>query len=108
MTRRAIDPLPEDPRDAPARYYERLVPLVEVLVQAGNGLLNEHGDRGFIPQPDGYNAYLTGPIDFDLLEREFEVPDDVQLDRERDMVVDRRTFATIYGSTAGQHFSWGR
>ena len=108
MTRRPVAPLPDDPDSAPGRYYERLVPIVEALVEAGNRLVHEDGDRGFIPQQDGYNAYLTDPIDFDLLERVFEVPDDLLLDRERDLLMDRRTFAMVYGSTAGQHFSWGR
>ena len=98
MTRRPVAPAP-DP-DAPGRPYERLVPLVEALVAAGNRLRYENGDRGFIPQPDGYNCFLAEPIDFDLLRSTFELPDDLRLRPEKDTVVDAVTYCSIHGAGA--------
>ena len=74
-----------------------LVPVLLVLVEAGNELRYETPYFGFLPQPDGWYCELIGPIDFDLVAARFELPDTIHLDPELDRIVDDGNHAEIYG-----------
>jgi len=74
-----------------------LVPVLLALVGAGNELRYDTPYFGFLPQPHGWYCELIGPIDFDLLEARFELPDTIHLDREHDLISDDGNQAEIYG-----------
>ena len=79
-----------------------LAPVMVALVQAGNKVAYENDHFGFVPQPDGWQAFLTEPIDFDLVERRFVLPPTITLDRENDMILDAAYYSTVYGGEASR------
>lgn len=98
MTRKPVAAAPAP--DSAVRPYERLVPLVEALVAHGNELVYDNGDRGFIPQPDGYSCFLAKRIDFALLAEQFQLPDDLVLQPDQDTLHDWATWVSVYGPNA--------
>ena len=77
-----------------------LAPVMVALVQAGNRVSFPNSDFGFVPQQDGWQAFLDKPIDFDLVEARFELPPSVHLDRANDEITDDNYFAHVYGGDA--------
>lgn len=74
-----------------------LAPVMVSLVEAGNRVSFRNENFGFIPQPHGWSAYLEAPIDFDLIERRFQLPPSIVLDREGDRIVDHGSQAYVIG-----------
>lgn len=78
------------------RPFANLLPLVDALLQGGNALQ----DDGFVRNPDGWRCRLVRPLDFSLIRRNFEVPDNVELSAEHDTVLDKLTWCSIEGPGA--------
>lgn len=89
-----------DPDD-PLLPYTHLLPLVQALVDHGNRVVKP-GPRGelFAPSPDGYVAYLAGPIDWAWLQATFDLPATLDYLPERDEISDRKNWVSVLGSQA--------
>lgn len=96
--REVIEPYDRDGEPAMAH----LAPVMVALVQAGNEVVWRNENFGFRPAPHGWTAELTGPIDFDLIEARFELPDSVILDREGDKIWDEGNQAVVLGGEAAR------
>jgi len=88
--KRPIDPDPPDWSEP----YGHLLPVVDVLVTAGNRVVQE----GFFKGSDGWRCELAEPLDFQLLRREFVFPESIRLVPERNQVHCRRTWTVIAGA----------
>lgn len=88
--KRPIDPDPPDWSEP----YGHLLPVVDLLVTAGNRVLQE----GFFKGSDGWRCELAEPLDFQLLRREFVFPESIRLVPERNQVHCRRTWTVIAGA----------
>ncbi|MGH8893020.1 MAG: hypothetical protein ACRDWY_06900 [Actinomycetes bacterium] len=77
-------------------------PVMLALVEAGNEVVWRNENFGFIPQPHGWTAELASPIDFDLVERRFVLPDTVRLDRDGDRIWDDASQAVVLGGEAAR------
>ncbi len=75
--------------------YANLLPLVETLLAHGN-LLACEGDP-FVLTGDGWCCELRDPIDFDLVEATFILPETTVCSRRRDVVADSLTRSFIRG-----------
>ena len=107
MTDRTQPPVPDDDREvieATTRQGEpamaHLAPVMVALVQAGNTVTHRNSHFGFISQPHGWVAYLDEPIDFDLIEARFVLPDTIVLDRDGDRILDNHNWAEVLGGDA--------
>ena len=88
--KRPIDPDPPDWSEP----YGHLLPVVDLLVTAGNRVLQ----GGFFKGPDGWRCELAEPLDVELLRREFAFPESIRLVSERNEVHCRRTWTVIAGA----------
>lgn len=81
-----------DPTARPV--YLHLEPIVDLLLANGNQLSREYrwGENR-----TGFYCFLKRSLDFDLIERTFELPSFVRLNREEDAIECDRTWATIRG-----------
>jgi hypothetical protein len=72
--------------------YLHLQPLVTLLISAGNVLAREYewGENR-----TGYCCLLRRPIDFDLIEAEFDIPDFIRLERGAGAIECDKTWASI-------------
>ena len=77
-----------------------LAPVMVALVEAGNTVTYRNQNFGFVSGPDGLNAYLDQPIDFDLVERRFVLPPTIRLDRANDAICDDTYLSHVYGGDA--------
>jgi hypothetical protein len=75
--------------------YANLLPLVEKLRGCGNALIFD-GD-GFLLVQDGWCCELRDPIDFDVVEATFVLPDSIVCLRQQDRIVDHLTRSEISG-----------
>lgn len=82
--------------DHSERPFANLLPLVDAFLQGGNSLQ----DDGFVLNPDGWRCRLTHPLDFGLIGRDFEVPDNILLSPEHDTIMDKLTWCSIEGPGA--------
>ena len=74
-----------DAQDLPGEPpVSHLAPVMVPLVAAGNPVTYPQSNFGFVPQQDGWHAYLDHPIDVDLVERRFVLPPTIHLDRDND------------------------
>ena len=78
-----------------ARPYANLLPLVEKLRRGGNALMFD-GD-GFLLLQDGWCCELRDPIDFEVVQASFVLPDSIVCVRHQDRIVDRLTRSEISG-----------
>lgn len=78
-----------------AKPYAHLLPLVEKLRASGNTLLFD-GD-GFLFVQDGWCCELRDPIDFDVLEATFALPESIKCLWQQDSIVDSFTRSEISG-----------
>lgn len=86
-----------------AKPYANLLPLVEKLQVGGNALIFD-GD-GFLLVQDGWCCELRDPIDFDVVEATFVLPDSIVCLRQQDRIVDSLTRSEISGpGELGLHF----
>jgi hypothetical protein len=77
------------------RPYANLLPLVEKLRGCGNALIFD--SDGFLLVQDGWCCELRDPIDFDVVEATFVLPDSIVCLRQQDRIVDRLTRSEISG-----------
>ena len=78
-----------------ARPYANLLPLVEKLRIGGNALIFD-GD-GFLLVKDSWCCELRDPIDFDVVEATFVLPEAIVCLRQQDRIVDSLTGSEIGG-----------
>ena len=90
IMKRSIDAMPIDVTNDP---YTHLIPIVELLIVAGNTSTHE----GFYFDRDGWRCDLVDPIDFDLIEKTFDLPSTILLSRENDSILCRNTWVEIKG-----------
>ena len=72
--------------------YEHLRPILLLLLSAGNELARDYEwgeDR------TGYFCLLRRPIDFDLIEAQFAIPEFIRLERGRGCVECDKTWTSI-------------
>lgn len=91
---------PYDREGEPAMSH--LAPVMVALVEAGNEVVWRNANFGFRPAPHGWTAELAEPIDFDLIESRFELPDSVVLDRDNDTIWDEGNQAVVLGADAAR------
>jgi hypothetical protein len=84
--------LPFEPAVRPV--HSHLDPIVSLLLAHGNQLSY---DFAWGQDRTGYFCHLQKPLDFDLIEATFELPDFVTLRREDDAIECEKTWATIRG-----------
>lgn len=84
-----------DPSTRPT--YTHLEPIVDLLLQHGNQLARSYrwGENR-----SGFFCFLAKPIDFDLIESTFVLPETVRLARSEGSVECDVTWATIKGGMA--------
>lgn len=77
--------------------YLHLEPIVDLLLTNGNelSLKFKWGENR-----TGFYCFLKHPLDFDLIERIFNIPSFVRLDKEGDAIECDRTWTTIRGGMA--------
>lgn len=78
-----------------AKPYANLLPLVEKLRAGGNALIFD-GD-GFLLVQDGWCCELRDPIDFDVVEATFVLPESIVCLRRQDRIVESLTRSEIGG-----------
>jgi hypothetical protein len=83
--------------------YAHLQPIVEALIEAGNEPSPAVGGRvpnriGFYQDKDGWRCDLLHPIDFELLDRKFELPSSLSLNFGADSISDGLTWIEISGN----------
>lgn len=88
------------PDDQPP--YENLRPLIEALLEDGNAFAKPLGghipDRaGFYLDRDGWVCDLREPIDFDLLEKRFDMPSSIRTNRPNSTICDDLSWVQIRG-----------
>ncbi len=91
---------PDDRPGEPAMAH--ISPVMLALVEAGNEVVWRNENFGFVPAPHGWTAELARPIDFDLVERRFVLPDTISLDREGDCIWDHGSQAVVLGADAAR------
>ena len=90
-----------DAQDRPGEpAMSHLAPVMVALVEAGNTVTYRNQSFGFVSEPDGLNAFLDEPIDFDLIERRFVLPPTIHLDRANDEICDDTYLSHVYGGDA--------
>ncbi len=82
--------------------YSHLDHIVDRLLRNGNRLTRDHkwGENR-----TGFYCFLQDPLDFDLIENSFELPEFIRLNRQEDSIECDRTWASIRG---GMHKKEGR
>jgi len=80
--------------DDSARPFEHLLPIVEALLDEGN--TSRHEDL-FVLEKDGWRCDLHNPIDFDFLEKRFDVPVSIRLSRQHGSILDEHSWIEIQG-----------
>src|SRR4029079_17326974 len=92
-----------DAQDRPGEpAMSHLAPVMVALVEAGNTVAHPDQKLGVVSHPDGLNAFLDKPIDFDLIERRFVLPPTIRLDRANDEICDDTYMRHVYGGDAGR------
>jgi len=88
--KKSIESVSNNPKDP----FAHLIPIVDELVQAGNELVHK---KIFHLDPDGWRCLFKKPIDFNLLERKFNFPNNIELSRQHDSILDINTWVEIRG-----------
>ncbi len=83
--------------------YENLWPLVEKLLANGNEVAKPFGghipdQKGFYLDRDGWRCDLLEKIDFDLIDRAFDLPDTIKRNRLNNAICDDRSWIQIRGN----------
>ena len=74
--------------------FGHLEVIIQALLSSGNKLVY---NDAFHLDPDGWRCLLENPIDFGLLESKFEFPENIQLSRDHDSILDTNTWVEIRG-----------
>lgn len=85
-------PIAFDSRVRPV--YSHLEPIVDLLLANGNRLANDFKwgiDR------TGYYCHLVERLNFDLVDKSFEIPPFIKLNRQNDSIECAQTWAVIVG-----------
>ncbi len=81
------------------RPYENLLPIVSLLLTNGNELAtNGSIDESFYFTQGGWMCDLIQPIDFDLINKEFEFPESITIDQVDQSILDRKSWIIIRGN----------
>jgi hypothetical protein len=72
--------------------YKNLTPIVEVLIKGGNTISSTFGNHkpnrdGFYMDRDGWVCDLERPIDFDVIEKRFNIPPSIRLNKTENTVL---------------------
>jgi hypothetical protein len=81
--------------DGGERPFRNLLPIVDALVAHGNRV--RPPGRPFYQDRDGWRCDLVAPIEFELIERLFELPSMIEVSRTWGTVLDRDTWIVIEG-----------
>ena len=74
--------------------YSHLEPIVDLLLRNGNSLAK---DFRWGENRSGFYCFLQAPLDFDLIEKSFVIPESIRLDRENNEINCDHTWASIKG-----------
>jgi hypothetical protein len=76
--------------------YSHLEPIVDLLLAHGNRFAREYrwGENR-----SGFYCLFQYPLDFELIENTFELPEFIRLDRQNNAVECDKTWASIRGGT---------
>jgi hypothetical protein len=80
--------------DDPLLPFKHLEPIVWALTSDGNRAASE---PPFLMDQDGWYCGFIKPINFDLLESQFEFPTSIQLSRIHNTILDTKTWVEIKG-----------
>jgi len=83
--------------------YENLKPIVEALIEAGNRVSPTFGSHtpnrdGFYMDRDGWICDLEFPIDFDLIEYNFDIPASIRINKSENTISDDKSWSQIRGA----------
>ena len=76
--------------------HGHLLPLVQALLEAGNGLRDPETAAVFRPSQGGYYCPMTGPLRFDSI-RDLPRRAEVHFDEANDNIFCRHCWTSIYG-----------
>jgi len=79
-----------------ARPYENLMPIVNLLLEHGNTLM----DAGFLLNPDGWRCRMSQRIDFVLIRQSLILPNTILLSDAHDSILDQLSWCVIEGPGA--------
>jgi hypothetical protein len=83
----------------PDRPYEHLAPIVSMLLANGNALAVEgDSNAGFYLTQGGWMCDLKKPIDFGLVEREFDLPPTIKTDKGDQSIFCQSSWIVIRGN----------
>lgn len=74
-----------------SRLFSNLEPIVTYLIEHGNET------EGFKLEKDGWICEFKRPIDFELVENNFEFPNNVTISKENNSILDHNTWVEIKG-----------
>lgn len=74
--------------------HSHLDPIVDLLIQHGNLLAR---DFRWGENRTGFYCFLQHPLDFDLIEKYFEIPSFIRFDHQNDAIECDYSWATIKG-----------
>jgi len=88
--KKLISALPSNPK----KPFSHLEPIVDALLVDGNELMTK---SKFYLDRDGWRSDLKYPINFQLLNKEFEIPSSILLSEEHDSILCQNTWVEIKG-----------
>ena len=88
-----------------AKPYEHLKPIVQALIADGNRPSKAHGsalidELGFYHDKDGWICVLRDPINFALIEVNFELPPSIELNEAENTIFCRKSWIEIRGNVS--------
>lgn len=89
--------------ESPQRGWTHLLPIVDLLLAHGNTLARVDPDDGcpFWENKSGYQCTFSKPLDMDLINRHFILPELTGYDPEDDSIFDQKNWMIIYGQWPG-------
>jgi hypothetical protein len=93
MDRMKIESVSKDPH----RPYAHLVPIVDALVRDGNVPVD--GETFYLDR-DGWRCDLAKPINFELVEQMFDLPESILLSRANDAILCQNSWIEIKGNVS--------
>lgn len=92
---------PESPPGA--KPYEHLKPIVRALMAGGNAPSKAHGsipidELGFYHDRSGWICVLRDPLDFELIDVEFELPPSIKINEKENAIYCEKSWIEIRGN----------
>jgi hypothetical protein len=83
--------------------YEHLIPIARALIADGNIPSKAHGlapidEFGFYHDKDGWICILRNPINFGLIDKDFELPPSIEINEEENTIFCRKSWVEIRGN----------